>query len=670
MNTVALVAGYLRVSTREQGIHGFSPDVQRDAIERYAAGYFGAEPYELVFLEDIGGSGGIGLRQHPDLFKKHRKGLSNAIDVLLAQVGKRPVHFMALDQSRLERNPLLWHLLEHVYMRQHGIVFHFAHDGGVFVPGSTEAMGRGVQSLANQSHLHTTGRRIAESNEFRARKGYHNGSAPYGWRKVPNRDGERWRDIEPVPELVEILHLMKDKVLEGWGSWRIAAYLEAQGIPSPSDNRKWYPEMVRDIARDPMHAGYIKWCGDHIKGRHYELRLWDIEVRNEIDRVISQRHRASQRSVTLKDFLLAGMLTCGHCGRPLVSAYDGGSGARMYRCNGRIIPPSDSHKGINRVAATVEKAVVEEVRRVLSTDIVHNITRQALKETSEAEITAVRREEDRLRHQLEEAGQDLAEVIQQYRKRKLDEIAYQAVKQALERTMQGLQKRQEEVKKRREYLGGSALRLERAREAVTRFRDLWEHLDGEERRGLLQALLAEVVVLHEGRNLRLVFRYHFLPETDLLVRPMKGPAGTEGAERLSQRELAVLHLRHQGLSKTDIAKVMDVTSTSVTQHHHGIRTKLGTHDLDKCYLLAQSRIEAELLFLPIRGRVNGRPADEPLLSPREQEALAAIDGGEAYEALAKRLARSKASLYNMVYNARRKLKEAEERDAQPKKEAK
>lgn len=146
----------------------------------------------------------------------------------------------------------------------------------------------------------------------------------------------------------------------------------------------------------------------------------------------------------------------------------------MYRCNGRIIPPSESHKGINRVAATVEKAVVEEVRRVLSTDILHNLNRPVLEETSEAEITAVRREDDRLRHQLEEAGQDLAEVIRQYRKRKLDEIAYPAVKQVLERTMQGLQKRREEVKKRRGYLGGSALRLGRAREGGTRFRDLWE----------------------------------------------------------------------------------------------------------------------------------------------------------------------------------------------------
>jgi transposase-like protein len=50
--------------------------------------------------------------------------------------------------------------------------------------------------------------------------------------------------------------------------------------------------------------------------------------------------------------------------------------------------------------------------------------------------------------------------------------------------------------------------------------------------------------------------------------------------------------------------------------------------------------------------------------------LTAIEGGETYEHLAKRLGRSKSSLYNMVYNARCKLKEAEERDTRPKEETK
>jgi DNA-binding NarL/FixJ family response regulator/DNA invertase Pin-like site-specific DNA recombinase len=659
MNAVALVVEYIRVSTREQALKGYSPAVQEDSIKQYAARFFDGEPYEEAVVPDIGGKGGVGLRQHPDIFPKYRKGLSNAIDVLMAEAGKRPLHFIALDQSRLEREPLLWHLLESVYMERHGIIFHFAHDGGIYRPRSAESMGRGVQSLANQNHLHSTGRRVSENNEHRARQGYHNGSPPFGWRKVDSRDGLRRKDLEPVPELAEILHFIRSKVLEGWGAWRVAQQLEAQGVPSPSGNRKWYPETVTHIARDPMHAGYIRWKSESIRGRHYDLRLWDIEVTNELDRVITQRHRSAKRGVMLKDFLVAGMLTCGHCHRPLASAYDSGTGACMYRCNGRLVPFSSSHKGINRVAGTVEKAVVEEIRRVLSTEIVHNLTKRALEEASETELANIQREEQRLRHQLDEAGCDLAEVIQQYRKRELSEAAYQSVKNRLEIRLATAEKRLAEVKKRREYLGGNSLRLARAREAVTRFRDLWGQLDVEERRGVLQALLAEIVVLREGRNLRLHFRYHFLPETEVLLRPMKGTAGSDGIEQLSQRELAVLHLRHQGLPEQDIAEQMGITRNCLRQHCFNIRRRLSEPDLDKCCALVESRIETELLFLPLHGRMNKRPEGAPLISPQEQVVLAAVDGGETYDDLAKRLAKSKNSVYNMVYNARRKLREQE-----------
>lgn len=654
MSTVARVVGYVRVSTREQGIQGFSPEVQRDAVERYAERHFGDEPYELTFFEDIGGSGGIGLRQHPDLFKKHRAGLSDALAALLADVGKRPLHFIALDQSRLERNPLLWHVLEQVYMRQQGIGFHFAQDGGAFTPGSADAMGRGVQSLANESHLQMTGKRIAQANDFRARQGYHNGRPPYGWRKGDNRDGLRWNDLEPVPELVEVVTLMKDRLLAGWGSWRVACYLEAQGIPSPSGNRKWFPEMVREIARDPVHAGYIKWKGERVKGRHYDLRLWDLEVSNEIDRVIRQRHRAAKRGVMLKDFLLAGMVTCGHCQRPVASAYDQASGGRMYRCTGRVIPTSESHKGFNKTASALETAVVEEVRRVLSTDIVHNLTRMALQEASEAEQAAIHREERRLRHEFDEAGQNLAETIQQYRKGQLNETAYQAVKRNFELTMERVEKRLAEVRQRREYLAGNALRLARAREAVTRFCDLWDHLDVEERRGLLQALLADIVVVREGRNLRLRLVYHFLPETERLLRPVKGSPGGEGAERLSQRELAILHLRQRGLSDHDIAAQLDVTWNCVRQVYYSVRRRLNEQNLEKCCQLARARIEEELPFLPLQGRLNRRAGEGLHLSHTERQVQEAQDAGEDYDTLAKRAGKPRASLYNAAASARKK----------------
>jgi len=351
------------------------------------------------------------------------------------------------------------------------------------------------------------------------------------------------------------------------------------------------------------------------------------------------------------------MLTCGHCENPLVCHYDPGTGRRMYRCGGAMIPPSASHKGINKVAEVVERAVVGEMRHILSTDVIRRLSRKSVEETNEQDVADIRREEEQLNRQQDEAGQDLADAIKQHRQGKLTDLAYDAVKRNLENNMDGIQKRLHAVKERRKYLDGNNLRLSRAREAIVCFRDSWEQLDTERQRGLLQALVADITASHEGRNLRLRFRYHFLPATEVLLRPMKGAAGVEGAEQLSQRELAVLHLWGRGLSDADIAQQFEVFESAVRRCYYLIRRKLGEGDLQRCLEIAGARIEAELAYLPLQGRVNQRNHGQGLLTSLETEVMAAREQGEGYEQIANRLGKSVSSVYNVVYNARCKLRE-------------
>jgi DNA-directed RNA polymerase specialized sigma24 family protein len=59
------------------------------------------------------------------------------------------------------------------------------------------------------------------------------------------------------------------------------------------------------------------------------------------------------------------------------------------------------------------------------------------------------------------------------------------------------------------------------------------------------------------------------------------------------------------------------------------------------------------------------PSEEPVLTPFEEELLAALEGDESYDELALRLQRPKSSLYNIAYEARRKLKRAAQRKPAP-----
>ncbi|MCD6351276.1 MAG: recombinase family protein [Armatimonadetes bacterium] len=327
---VALVAGYIRVSTREQAEKGYSPEVQRHKITEYCERRFGEGACQLELFEDLGETGGIGLRQHPDLFRQYRPGLSDAIHFLMGGDGPVPRHFVALDQSRLERDPLLWQVLVEVYARRHGIVFHFVDEGGEMSLDDLSLMARGLTSLANASYRRQTGRRVREAAEHRARAGYHHGDPPFGWQKLSKEPGQRWAEIRPHPEQAPLVQAMKDRSLQGWGFCRIAAWLDEQSVQSPSGKRGWHPETVRAVLLNPVHAGYVRHGDQLYRGRHYDFRLWDIEVSYELERVIKQRHRSRRRGLSLSQFLLAGMLTCGHCQRAMTAWHDTTTGKRYF----------------------------------------------------------------------------------------------------------------------------------------------------------------------------------------------------------------------------------------------------------------------------------------------------------------------------------------------------
>lgn len=658
-----LVACYTRVSTREQTIKGYSPQVQRQHIERYAQSFFAEQPYELAFFEDLGDQGGVGLRQHPDLFPRYRKGLSDALDFLVAEASSRPTHFVVLDQSRLEREPLLWHLLEKVYALDHGIHFHFVDEGGEMSLNPENTINRGFKSLTNRSSRQQTARRVSQANEYRVKQGYHQGFPAYGWRKVANRDGLKWADLEPDPDQKDVVIMIKDRILAGWGSWRIACYLDAQGILSPSGKPKWYPETVRSVVRNCVHAGYVRCKDEFIEGRHIALRFWDIELTRELDRLITQRHRTRRRGIKLDRFLLAGMLTCGHCGRPLLAAHDHATGTRYYRCDGRVIPTYESHPACIKRASMVETAVTNAIRELLSHQFIQSLTANRVEALAQDELAALRSEEQNLRTHRDEAARDLAEAIAQCRRRELSEGAYEATKSHLEKRIDGLDGRLAEAGKRRRYLVGNAARLQRAREAAHDFDALWHQLDTEERRGLLQTFIEDITVTREGRNVLLQINYHFVPSSQIVLRPLKGSSGGTGAESLSLRELAVLYLWDKGLRGTDIARQLDISKAGVRQHLFSIRHKLGMQDIGAMVAAARDRLELERPYLPLSGRLNRRSGQSMTLSATQTLFLQAVAQGLSYKQMVARSGKSITTFYNAAAAVRLKLAAANNAEA-------
>jgi DNA-binding CsgD family transcriptional regulator len=163
------------------------------------------------------------------------------------------------------------------------------------------------------------------------------------------------------------------------------------------------------------------------------------------------------------------------------------------------------------------------------------------------------------------------------------------------------------------------------------------------------------VVTREGRNVRLQIDWHFMPSSQILLRPLRGGSGGDGADSLSLRELAMLYLWDQGLRETDIARQFDVSEASVRQLLHSSRRKLGIHDADEIVAAVRDRIELERPYLPLSGRVCKRPADATALNPTERLVLEGLAGGLTYRQMATRAGKALQTFYSAAYTLRAKL---------------
>jgi DNA-binding NarL/FixJ family response regulator len=413
--------------------------------------------------------------------------------------------------------------------------------------------------------------------------------------------------------------------------------------------------MVLEVPRDPVHAGYIVLKGERIVGRHHDHRYWDLGVTQEVDRVITQRGRARRRGLRPRDFLLAGLIMCGHCGRPMTAYHASATGKRSYRCDGRVVPSYESHRSVGKLAEAVEIAVVEEVRKTLSDGIIQTLTSTEVAALAVAELQNLRDEEDRVRQQLASAAADLTDAISLHRSKGLSDAAFQNAKGHLESRIEDLTCRSEQAKTRRQHLVGNEVRLGRARQAASDFSTLWDHLDTEERRGLLQTLVEEITATREGRNIRLRFKFHFLPPAERLIPPLVGACGADALERLSISELSFLELWSRGLRDAEISEVSEWGPSTARQYVHSIRRKLGIDSMEDAARMARDQIELNRPFLHLSKRAKQRSRRSPL-STTETEVLTLWAERRSYAGIALRLGKATGGIHNAACRARQKLK--------------
>ena len=215
---------------------------------------------------------------------------------------------------------------------------------------------------------------------------YRGGLLPYGYKLV--HLGRTNKRNQPVRDLVidedeavvvrEIFHLLVD---EGYGTLRVANYLNDKGIKTKRGTTLWRGTAVRALINNPIYIGHMH-MNDTLSPKFEHLQIIDDALFQMCQETVKGRStwlkdnmKVPERTDTRS--LLSGVIFCACCGARLSFSHstdrrkraDGSvrvTGRDIFRCY-RKLNSANSCSGQSAYSADIlNDAVLQEVRRVLA----------------------------------------------------------------------------------------------------------------------------------------------------------------------------------------------------------------------------------------------------------------------------------------------------------------
>ena len=192
------------------------------------------------------------------------------------------------------------------------------------------------KSILNEMYAKDTSKKINSVLQAKRNNGEYLGTAPYGYKKDPENKYHLIIDEEAA----NVVKLIYEKYLAGFGTMQIADYLSKKKIPIPSDYNKrnrgaksltyglWQQSTVRFILSNEIYTGTV------IQGKRKKVSFkskkfinlpeedW-VKVENMHEAIISKEYferakrviEATKGSrVVQNDYLFKGLLRCYDCG--------------------------------------------------------------------------------------------------------------------------------------------------------------------------------------------------------------------------------------------------------------------------------------------------------------------------------------------------------------------
>lgn len=171
--------------------------------------------------------------------------------------------------------------------------------------------------------------RITAGIERRAREGrWYSGRPPFGYTL---KDGQLAPDPITAPTVRRIYQLY---IADRLGTIAIAHQLRAEHAPGPSAG--WGHPAVHRALTNTTYLGRIRWRDQDFISTHEPLI--EQSTFDQAQAILTERGEdASRRRGNRSDFLLSGVVRCGHCGRAYIGMSARGKGGlyHYYACTAR-----------------------------------------------------------------------------------------------------------------------------------------------------------------------------------------------------------------------------------------------------------------------------------------------------------------------------------------------
>ena len=241
------------------------------------------------------------------------------------------------DLSRLGRNYVQSGLYIENYFPEHEVRFVAILDNIDTAYDNSNNDIAPFKSILNEMYAKDTSKKINSVLQAKRNNGEYLGTAPYGYKKDPENKYHLIIDEEAA----NIVKLIYEKYLAGFGTMQIADYLSKKKIPIPSDYNKrnrgaksltyglWQQSTVRFILSNEIYTGTV------IQGKRKKVSFkskkfinlpeedW-VKVENMHEAIISKEdfERAKKvieatkgSRVVQNDYLFKGLLRCYDCKR-------------------------------------------------------------------------------------------------------------------------------------------------------------------------------------------------------------------------------------------------------------------------------------------------------------------------------------------------------------------